>query len=328
MSRRVCIVSNIYRAIDEGMAKTAYYLYKNLSKTNEVQHISNVSLNSYVGLRALLKFKPDIIHHVPGPSLRGLTLGLSLKRILRSKLAVSATRPQLNESFCKVITKFSKPDLVLVQTNDSLNLFKNSLGCKTSFLSNGVDIDRFRPVDSTVKKTLREKYNLDPSAFIALHVGPLRRGRNIATLARLSRAQNIQMILAGSTTTSSDKLVAQELLQNGCLVWNKYFPNIEELYQLSDLYVFPTFESLNCIETPLSVLEAMSTNLPVVTTNYGALPQLFKENDGLFFANDSDELINKIAQTKDIRNVNTRKKVLPYSWSNICKKLDRLYDGL
>ena len=328
MSRRICIVSNIYRAIDEGMAKTAYYLYNNLSEANEVMHVSNMSLNSVLSWNAVKAFKPDIIHHIPGPSLRGLCIGLGLKHFSNSKLVISATRPQLNELFSKCLTKIAKPDFVLVQSSQSLRFFSDTLGCKTKLLSNGVELERFSPVNLTIKKALRKKYNLDPDVFVGLHTGPIRRGRNVTTLAKLSLSKNIQMLMVGSTTTASNSGMHEELINNGCLVWNKYFTNIEELYQLSDLYIFPTFESLNCIETPLSVLEAMSTNLPVVTTKYGALPQLFTEGDGLFFAKDEIELANKIQDARNCNRVQTRKKVLPYSWPNICNRLESFYGDL
>ena len=67
--------------------------------------------------------------------------------------------------------------------------------------------------------------------------------------------------------------------------------NIEEVYALSDCYVFPTppMNKINSIEIPLSVLEAMACNLSVITTKFGALPKVFEEGDGLIFVDDGED---------------------------------------
>jgi len=60
---------------------------------------------------------------------------------------------------------------------------------------------------------------------------------------------------------------------------DRYIKKIEEIYQLSDCYIFPiTFEG-GGISILLSVLEAMACNLPVVTTKFGGLPAIFKGGD-------------------------------------------------
>ena len=61
----------------------------------------------------------------------------------------------------------------------------------------------------------------------------------------------------------------------------EYITHLEEIYALSDCYVFPTTDRRYCVEMPLSVLEAMSCNLPMLTTRFGALPGVFEEASGL-----------------------------------------------
>ena len=115
----------------------------------------------------------------------------------------------------------------------------------------------------------------------------------------------------------------------GCIVWTNYFPNLEEIYALSDCYVFPTINRRACIETPLSVLEAMACNLPVITTKFGALPRMFKEGEGLFFIK-SEREVSKIIEILKNNNlkIKTREKILPYSWEVIGKRLIKIYSEL
>jgi len=68
---------------------------------------------------------------------------------------------------------------------------------------------------------------------------------------------------------------------------------------------------------PLSVLEAMSCNLPVVTTRFGGLPQMLLRGSGLFFAEHEAEFhfntstALRMAQS----SIKTRAQVLPFSWN-------------
>ena len=69
------------------------------------------------------------------------------------------------------------------------------------------------------------------------------------------------------------------------MIIDRFVENIEEVYQLSDVYIFPVKEEMNAIDIPLSVLEAASCNLQIVTTDYGEL-KVFKGEDGFFYTND------------------------------------------
>jgi glycosyltransferase involved in cell wall biosynthesis len=112
------------------------------------------------------------------------------------------------------------------------------------------------------------------------------------------------------------------LTTSGCLVWRRHFRKIEELYQLADLYVFPVIDRLGSIELPLSVMEAMSCNLLVVSTKFGALPRILKEEDGLIFIDEVDAIPLKIEQVKKEKSpIRTREKVILYSWENVIKSL-------
>ena len=54
-----------------------------------------------------------------------------------------------------------------------------------------------------------------------------------------------------------------------------FVPRIAEVYQAADAYLFPGSLPYAAIDIPLSVLEAMAVNLPVVTTPFGGLPDIF-----------------------------------------------------
>ena len=63
----------------------------------------------------------------------------------------------------------------------------------------------------------------------------------------------------------------------------------------------------------------MATNLPVVTTKYGGLPSMVKEQNGFRYADTNEEFISKINLIKKISDPQTRDLVERYSWKNLAK---------
>lgn len=139
--------------------------------------------------------------------------------------------------------------------------------------------------------------------------------------------EDTEVLIVGSTTIKKEMKAYNELKKLGFKIIDEYIHNIEEIYGLADCYVFPTFSENYCVEMPLSVMEAMSCNLPVITTRFRALPRIFEEGDGLFFVDNEDEIFEKIEELKsnDKLKVETRKKVLKYSWTNVVNQLTAIY---
>jgi glycosyltransferase involved in cell wall biosynthesis len=316
---------------DEGMANVSYYLYDSLKQLANIR-VSLVNLNSIWSIgfwRKISVLRPHVLHYIPGPTVKGLILAKFLQKLTRSKLVVSATKPVLPESFKKLAGLLS-PDLTIVQSDGSEKLF-NNLGYKTAFMPNGVDTKRFAPVDLQQKKKLRDKYGLNENDFIVLHIGPIKRGRNQQALLQLKNGEKI--LLISSVTNPSEKEADKDLISDNpnVLIWRTYFRNIEEIYKLADVYIFPVFEKLNSIDIPLSVLEAMSCNLPVVTSRYGGLERILQVGDGLSYIQNEDEIRKIVSELKEngiVGGIHTREKVLKFSWNNVSNDLASVYVSL
>ena len=325
---RICIISNYPDHCDEGMANIAFYLGRELSKRHEVLHLSLKHLFSRNFWKEVKNFDPQVIHYTHGPSIISFMIVKALAFHCKdAKTVVSAAHPA-SFRFSKKIAPFLKPDLVLIQSNESERVFR-TLSCESEFLPNGVDIEKFTPVSKDIKQKLREKYGLDKEKLIILHIGSIRKRRNIQILNKMQKFKGVQVIVVGSTSMPMEQGIYKSLKESGCVIWRSYFENIEEIYQLSDCYIFPTTNKLGSINLPLSVLEAMSCNLPVIATKFGVLPTVFEEGDGLIFIDKEEEFIGaleKIINTNT--NIKTREKVLPYSWRNVVGRLERIYDGI
>ena len=184
---------------------------------------------------------------------------------------------------------------------------------------------RFAPADAARRHALREQYGVADGAQVILHAGHINRNRNVQILAALAGLENAHVILAGSSSTRQDTGLIEELQAAGVSVYTTYNPRVEELYQLADLYVFPPSPATSpdetpAIEVPLSVLEAMACDLPVVATCFGGLPAMFEEGEGLFYVNDpadSAEWQRKVREGLSAGRGHTRHRVAPHSWQNL-----------
>lgn len=325
---KICLLGEYSRGLDEGMRKVSFYFAEELSKQHQILTLDLREVFTKSFWREIKEFNPQIIHYVHGPSIKSLMIVKTLAFYCQyAKTVMSAMHPHFTLLSERFIPLF-KPDMILVQSSETEEMFKKR-GCETKFLPCGVDVKKFTPVVVRAKEELREKYGIDKEKFVILHIGSVKEGRNIQVMEKLQN-DDTQVLIVGAVSTGIERNLIHQLKKSGCLVWERFFEKIEEIYAFSDCYVFPTspVNKLNSIEMPLSVLEAMSCNLPVITTKFGALPRVFKEGDGLFFVESEDETVKALKEIKNCINVKTREKVLPYSWENIGEILEEIYFNL
>jgi glycosyltransferase involved in cell wall biosynthesis len=157
----------------------------------------------------------------------------------------------------------------------------------------------------------------------------MNQGRNIKALEQIQNNGN-QVLIAGSTFFSHDAPLIRDLEAHGIRFLTGYLDQIEEVYQLADCYVFPTLSEKACISQPLSVLEAMACNLPVVSTRFGGVPDLFPdEKGGLLYVENTSELAAKVSQVRQsFRDISprTREMVEAYSWDGSVRKIIRFVE--
>lgn len=316
---RICFVGHYSEQNPEGDIGTktvARNLADVISGKHEILKIDIKDLRSWKQAR---DFEPDIIHFILAPTAWGFIAGKCFSLFSRGKKVVmSAPNPTLSRRW---LVSHLGPDVILTQSTESKKVFRD-MGLKTIYLPNGVDTDRFVPCLPGRKEELRDKYHIDREKFVILHVGPVIRKRNLEHLIKLQH-EDMQVIIAGRYPC--DQRVLNKLRKNQIVVIMEHIEKIEEIYALSDFYIFPTHPGNRgaSIEIPLSVLEAMSCNLPVISNKFGGLPGMFKEGDGFTFNNNGNFLEN----LRNSRNFipGTREKVLEYSWKNIGKRLENIY---
>jgi glycosyltransferase involved in cell wall biosynthesis len=325
---RICYLGDYSNdRFDEGMKNVASNFSKELSGKNDVVSldINNAFMPSFWA--KLKKFDPEIIHYVPGPSISSFFFmkkaGYCCKnaKLVMSAYHATSLKPRILIPLLRL-----RPHLILTVSKET-DIMLRQMGCHTKFLPPGVNTNKFLPIGQNEKDDLRAKYKISTDKFIILHVGHINEDRNIRILEKVQDETN-QVIIVGSTTTKINRNLQEVLLHSGCLVWAKYFDRIEEIYALSDCYVFPTKKKMASIELPLSILEAMSCNLGVISTRFGGITDIFKEDNGLKFFEYAKDLDEMIYNLRDCNNIDNRSKVLPLSWNKLGLILEKTYEDL
>ena len=61
-----------------------------------------------------------------------------------------------------------------------------------------------------------------------------------------------------------DDALVKALEDDGVTIMSGYLENVEEIFRMSDAYLFPTRTTENVISIPLSVMEALACGVPVI----------------------------------------------------------------
>ncbi len=318
---------------DEGCLKTANNIIKRIKVLKPECSIvsyerSSVITDRFVNSNKLLLTKDIIaeirkekedIFYVPFPARSEAT---ALRVFILSVFAAAKVRVMFSQiteiSFlAKILLRFSKSEYIVL-SDDSLQKLENVVGNKrVKRIKAGVETDKFVPVTMTEICKLKQKYGFISDRPVVLHVGHLNEGRNIAQLKKISL--KYQVVLVTSTLTKNEQdLKLKESLQAcpNIRIIENYLPNIQEIYQLSDVYFFPVVEQGYCIDSPLSCLEAASCNKPVVTTSFGEMKE-FKGKEGFYFIDSFEsEKLNLLIDKAAASMANTRQYTAEYDWSN------------
>lgn len=210
---------------------------------------------------------------------------------------------------------------------------------KIRVIHNGVDTNKFQPASD--KRKAKQELGFNPDDLAILSVGRLYARKGLFTLiesmpAVVRRFPRAKFIISGKGQSNEmKKLVAhaQKLGVNDNIVFTGYYPDrkLPRLYQAADVFAFSTFyENL-----PFAVLEALSTGLPVVTTNVGGIPEMIEDGKNGFLVQpfNSRELSDRILYFLEHPGAASEmaflaRKVIEerFDWRLIVKKVLAVYD--
>jgi len=337
---KILLIGDPFGVQDIGERKVVKSIYEKLQINNEVLVCKPDEILKFWFLKKIKKYKPDIIHYWAGPRTRSFFI-LWLFKLFSGckKTFLTAIRPQLSV-ISLFLSEFIKPKLIFAQSSYYKNIF-DKFGYPTVSFPNGIDTKKFSPVDENRKTILRAKYNVPIDKFIVTHVGHITPWRSLEIFEQIAKDKRYYILIIASTSLfNPDEWVLEKLIQSGCDVRTKQIEDIEEIYQLSDCYVFPGGISSNqklpiffakkknvpAIEIPLSVLEAMSCDIPIITSKFGGLTDIIQEGSGVYFIDRHDDIINQLTNiSSNSKIVGNRKGILKYDWNYLYDQLIYYY---
>jgi len=210
---------------------------------------------------------------------------------------------------------------------------------KIHVIHNGVDVNKFKPTTDKIKAKAELGFN--PEDKTILSVGRLYARKGLFTLIESialvkKKFENFKFIIAGKGLSNEMKKLVNYAAKLGVkenIIFTGYFPDkkLPKLYKAADIFAFSTFyENL-----PFAVLEALSTGLPVVTTNVGGIPEMIENGKTGFLVAPSNslELAEKILFYLEHPALASEMGLLArenienhFDWRLIVKKVVEVYD--
>ena len=239
----------------------------NEGQRNIATHISHAFEKEHTVIYSGLRQLPKIIFDSKKADVTFI-FAWADKRIYELIRAVSALCPQV---WVALVQKPSDEFLALTRENplgcSYLYIFEDDVkdltvaeGKVMKRFSVGINTEKFIPSDAADSRELKEKYGFDPELPLVLHVGHCTSGRGLEDFLKIKGAQRLII----SSGMLEDEELVKALEDDGVTIMSGYLENVEEIFRMSDAYLFPTRTTENVISIPLSVMEALACGVPVI----------------------------------------------------------------
>ncbi|MGO4660907.1 glycosyltransferase [Terrabacter sp. 2TAF16] len=269
MKKNVLVVGELRDAPTEGAQVVTKALVAKLADSHVVRVAEPSRLASW--LPRALSHPADHVIFTHGPGRGVVSTSLLLRNLTRSRITWIATRPDLGalppwlkgrRTAHSVICNVSRKEIAIA-----------ARGADTIQQFIGIDPERLRGSSAGGQSDLIAAARAQGKK-IALHVGHLRPNRGLQQLAEAKNrlGGRAEVFVQSSPSFPSDPEVLDVLASAGVHVLKGTVSDLGRLYQSADVYVFPTRPSDGgAIDLPLSVLEAVASGVPVVTTDFGSI---------------------------------------------------------
>ena len=224
-------------------------------------------------------------------------------------------------------------------TRRELRKYYNIPENRIRVIHNGVDTRKFKPAAD--KRKVKEELGFNPDDLAILSVGRLYARKGLFTLIEcmpqvVKRFRNAKFVISGKGQSDEmRKLIAhaERLGVKDNIIFTGYYPDkkLPKLYQAADVFAFSTFYEHH----PFAILEALSTGLPVVTTNVGGIPETIESGRNGFLVEpfNKKQLADRIvyllehpAEAAEMGALARKTIEERFDWRIVVKKVLKVYD--
>ena len=164
-------------------------------------------------------------------------------------------------------------------------------------IPNGVDVNKFTPLEHAEKQSLRTAYSLPEKAITLAYCGRLTHEKGLASLLRVwkkvtAEFEDIHLLLIGSgsgMTLNCEEEIRNFVRENGLQESVTFTGPVDDVscyLGCADIFVLPSLtEALG-----IALIEAQLCGIPAIATRVGGIPDVINHGvNGLLVPPDSDE---------------------------------------
>jgi L-malate glycosyltransferase len=229
-----------------------------------------------------------------------------------------------------IIRKIWRKSRAIIANSEGLKLLaqKTDHDCKIGVIYNGIDTQQFRPV--------RPDNHTDKLRILCVSRLIKRKGIEYLLksipLVKEKAGKNFEVWIVGEGNLEEElKDLSSDLGLSDLVVFKGYVAheNLPEIYASSDLFVLPSFNE----GMSNTILEAMASGLPIITTDTGGKRELINSNGVIIKEGnkqDIAEAIINLAGNPDKRKMMGQESKLmadSLSWEKVCEAYLKLYEN-
>lgn len=288
-------------------------------------------------IRSLMNSKAVDIVHVHGMQPLSACKNLNLPVVFTNHTSSFLKRVDFGPSKQKKMLKLLRTASLVIAPSQILVDKTIEIGYKKPvyFVSNGVDVDKFSPGKSSLRKNL----GLLETDFIILFSGRLHKVKGIDCLAEATKYMSLpllHLVVAGDGDERENfKNIVTQNIGSAHLHMLGAVPNSEmpDIYRGSNVAVLPS----KMEATSIAGLEAMACGLPLIASRVGGLPYIVDEGiSGLLIEPGSAQELGLAiktlyvdhARTKMMGEKSRQRAVETFSWEKVALKTIAFYRNL
>ena len=253
---KILVIATVNGLQNEGMRNVITHISKSFEKEHEVAY---AALRDIKAILSLAKSSEAVIVCARA-NVKVFLLCQLLQFRVKKLIVLLVQKPE--KWFFKLNNVYPlKCDYLTIYKKDIENLQLCKDG-NVHEVAVGIDGQKFHAITPDERTSFKEKYGFDSMRPVVLHVGHCSLGRGLEDFCLIDQDSYQRVIVASGLFENNE--VMEKLQKADVKLLTGFLPNVEELYQLADVYLFPTKSAEFVISIPLSVMEALSCGTPVV----------------------------------------------------------------
>lgn len=322
---------------------------KNKTNINFVKIFSNQKLNIFqkIKLLAFLIFENrsiDIYHFFFVPTLLSSKLFFYITKLKNKKSIQSVPALHKDNLNIKSINNILFGDVIVVYSAYTAQKLKKIGFRNVRQIKPGIDLTRY--YNRSDKKSIRSYYDLPVNKIIVLFSGELSRLNSLNLLLSiinlvLPTTEEVLFVISCPTRLAKDvkslnrieKIIFDNNLEKRVILL-KQVKDFSTLLSACDIFLYPVSSMVGKIEIPLTLLEAMATELPIIVSDVEPLKEIFKLDAGIIVPFDDKtafvQAILKLAKDASLRKRMgwLGRKIIEnhYSLNSMIKDYEELYN--